>query len=211
MSNLPAIKIIPVAAAHFQQVARLHAEGIKEGFLSTLGIRFLAVLYKGIANAAGSGVLVAVEGDRCLGFIAYARDVKACYKQVLKLTWPSLMMAMLPNAVNPSIYKKAFETLLYPFLRRDAVKEGIDEKTGGLRPELLSMAVAEDARDKGIGKLLVQAVDEEMRRMDVAGYYVVTHGVDERANGFYQRCGFAKTHEFVSHGKPMNEYYKTLR
>lgn len=199
------------SAAHFHAAALLHRDGIAEGFLSTLGAPFLTALYRGIARTEGGGVLVAVEGSVVLGFISYARDVKACYKRVLKANCFPLALAMAPNAFKPAIYKKVVETLLYPFLHRDVPESAGAVRGGGLRPELLSMAVAVAARGKGVGKLLVKALDEEMFRMAIEGYYVVTHGVDERSNGFYQSCGFAKIHEFKNHGKPMNEYHKNLR
>ena len=210
---------------HFREIARLHSDGITEGFLSTLGIPFLTRLYMGISKEKNSGVLVAVEEggedggsvsqldsakENILGFISYSKDVKSCYKHVMFSNCFSLGVAMIPNIFKPTIYKKIFETLIYPFAHKDIPEEIVEDKANPLRSELLSMAVSENARGKGIGKLLVKAVDEAMLRMDVNGYYVVTHGIDERSNGFYQRCGFEKVREFENHGKPMNEYFKSV-
>ena len=199
------------SAVQFDVAAQLHEAGITEGFLSTLGTSFLGSLYKGVAAADNSGVLVAVEASEVLGFISYSRDVKACYKSVLKSRWPTLTVAMIPNALKPSFYKMVFETLSYP-----KQHHGTDQQQASapdmeeLRPELLSMAVGENSRGKGVGKLLVAAVDTEMRCMDLPGYYVVTHAIDERSNGFYQGRGFVGIRQYQSHGKPMSEYYKEL-
>jgi len=195
--------------ADLHAAARLHADSIPEGFLSTLGESFLATLYRGISATPQSGVLVAVENGEVLGFISWARDVKICYKAVLKARWADLLWTLLPNAVKPSLYRKVWETLRYPSQHGDTAPAG----TGcpnGLRPELLSMAVSARARGKGVGKLLVAAVDAEMARLDLPGYYVVTHAVDERSNGFYTGRGFALVSTYRSHGKPMNEYFKKL-
>lgn len=193
----------------FRAVARLHADGISEGFLSTLGERFLATLYRGIAEGEQSGVIVARNNAEVLGFISWARDVKACYKSVLRTRGAGLLWTLLPNAVKPALYRKVFETLRYP------ARHGHDlpadaAPTGDLRPELLSMAVSAAARGQGVGKLLVGAVDDQMEQLGLPGYYVVTHAVDERSNGFYIGRGFRPVRSFTSHGKPMNEYYKTL-
>ena len=198
------------STAHFRSAADLHVRGITEGFLSTLGTPFLAALYGGIATADESGVFVAEENGEVLGFISCARDVKTCYKRVLKSNWPSLAMTMIPNAFKPAIYKKIIETLSYPLLHRDVALEAPAAETAGLRPELLSMAVSELARGRGVGKMLVKAVDEDMSSMRLPGYYVVTHGSDERSNGFYLGRGFVKIRAYQSHGKPMNEYLKKL-
>lgn len=201
---------IPDRHSTFQYLAKLHRDSITEGFLSTLGLPFLSTLYKGIAKEQNSGILVAIENEKVLGFISYSKDVKTCYKRVLFLNFLQLCFAMIPNAFKLSIYKKVFETLMYPFHKKEKAGKK-NELSGSYRPELLSMAVSEDARGKGIGKMLVKAVDSKMKEMGVEGYYVVTHGVDDRSNVFYQRCGFEKVREFVNHGKPMNEYYKKLR
>ena len=205
MLNLKEIQIIPAHNGHFQSVAGLHASGITEGFLSTMGIHFLTVLYRGIARAEGSGVLVALEQDRVLGFIAYARDIKTCYRQVLMSGWPALTFAMVPNAFNPSIYRKVIETLLYPFKQHDSSPESAVPGA-----ELLSMAVDENARGKGIGRLLIAALDKEMSSMNIDGYNVVTHGIDGRSNAFYLSCGFIKVSEFIHHGKPMRKYWRKV-
>jgi ribosomal protein S18 acetylase RimI-like enzyme len=196
---------------HFSQVAQLHAEGITEGFLSTLGSGFLAQLYRGIAGARDSGVFISVEGDEVLGFISYARDVKSCYQEVLRRRWPHLALAMVPNLFRASIYRKVFETLRYPGSGGSHGPERPEQAPDGIRPELLSMAVSARSRGKGVGKILVAALDEEFQLQDLPGYFVVTHAVDERSNGFYLGRGFQLVGEFESHGKPMNEYFKVFK
>ena len=206
-----AVEVIRAGSpGHFRAAARLHAEGITEGFLSTLGKPFLAALYEGIAAAKEAGVFVALEDGEVLGFISYARDVKGCYRQVLRRKWPGLTRAMLPNLFRGTIYRKVWETLRYPFTHKTQPVSAAKESCTVLRPELLSMAVGPRARGKGVGKLLVLSVDKVMQELGQEGYFVVTHGVDERSNGFYQGCGFRLTGSYESHGKPMNEYYKRL-
>ena len=196
----------------FREAAELHQNGITEGFLSTLGIPFLAALYQGIGATEGSGVLVASAEGEILGFLAYTSNVKTCYKRLLRSRWPVLAWKMLPNIIRPSIYRKVVETLMYPFAAGKSGQEAPAESTGNgdARPELLAMAVSESARGQGVGKRLVAAMDDAMHAMHIVGYYVVTHGVDERSNRFYASCGFEKVGEFENHGRPMNEYYRRL-
>jgi GNAT superfamily N-acetyltransferase len=114
-------------------------------------------------------------------------------------------MAMLPNVFNPTVYRKVFETLKYPFKRHESSSDTVESGA-----ELLSMAVDHNARGRGIGKLLVAALDEKMSLMGINGYFVVTHGVDERSSAFYLSCGFTRVAVFINHGKPMNKYYKKV-
>ena len=196
-------------AQHYREAALLHSEGITEGFLSSLGAPFLSILYAGINQAPDSGVFLAIEQKEILGFISCAKDVKTCYKDVLKKKWTSLSFAMVPNLLNLQVYKKITETLLYPVKHGGEGETSPDQK-GARRPELLSMAVSSAARGKGVGKALVSRLDEEMTRFKVPGYFVVTYAKDQRSNSFYQSCGFNLMRDFRSHGKPMKEYFKTL-
>ena len=196
---------------HFREAARLHADGITEGFLSTLGQPFLTSLYQGIGESAGAGVFVAVEGGTVLGFISYARDVGSCYRQTLRRRFFPMTGALLRQLIKPRVLGSVLETLAYPLLHRGREQTATDDRPAPtVRSELLSMAVSAQARGKGVGKLLVRAVDQALQAEGVGGYFVVTHAVDERSNGFYRSCGFSPTREYRSHGKPMNEYFKTF-
>ena len=132
---------------HFQQIADLHASGISEGFLSTLGLPFLSQLYRGISTARNSGVLVAHDEQEVLGFISYAHDVRSCYKDVLKRRWPRLGWTLLPNLLRSGVYRKVFETLGYPRHQKSSAGRPREQKSGAPRPELLSMAVSSKARE----------------------------------------------------------------
>jgi ribosomal protein S18 acetylase RimI-like enzyme len=195
---------------HFRVAACLHAKSITEGFLSTLGTRFLTALYEGIGEARDSGVLVAIEKNQVVGFVSYTANVKQCYKDTIRNQWLRLGLAVGPNLLKPQIYLKIIETLRYPSLQQGGFKPNKGESTLDKRPELLSMAVSSEARGKGIGSLLVDALDQEMARLGVKRYMLVTHALDARSNNFYKSCGFERTKEFMNHGKPMNEYQKMM-
>ncbi len=195
---------------HFQQIADLHASGISEGFLSTLGLPFLSQLYRGIVTSRNSGVLVAHDEKEVLGFISYAHDVRSCYKDVLKRRWLQLGWTLLPNLLRSGVYRKVLETLGYPRHQKCSTGSPREQRSDSPRPELLSMAVSSKARGQGIGKLLVAALEKEFRRDGVSGYFVVTHADDPVSTGFYSSRGFRQTGSFSSHGKPMIEFFKEL-
>ena len=45
------IEFYPLQAIHVQQIAKLHIEGINEGFISSLGIDFVTALYEAVAKS----------------------------------------------------------------------------------------------------------------------------------------------------------------
>ncbi len=194
-------------AGDFRCIARLHSESITEGFLSTLGVPFLASLYEGIGAAPVSGLVVARSGSDVLGFAAYTANLPKCYRWVLAHRFVPIAVALLPRFVKVSEYRKMFETLVYPL--RLGREKG---RNGSLRPraELLSLAVSDQARGCGIGKRLIIEVDSRFKALGIAEYHVVTYALDERSNGFYVRCGFRLVRSFTNHGKLMNEYLRNL-
>ena len=185
----------------FPCVAQLHSESITEGFLSTLGLRFLSNLYRGISKAPSSGVLVARNQTTALGFAAYTANGPACYRWVLARWFIPLIVSAQPHALRFSFWKKSFETLRYL---------ATEPRSRHSLAELLVIAVSKSARGSGIGKRLLAALEAEFRQMNVTEYYVITHAVDVQSNSFYKACGFQLKRSLINHGKPMHEYVRTV-
>ena len=82
-------------------VARMHAATITGGFLNKLGIRFLAGLYRGILEDGASQIWVADRDGEIIGFCAYAQNVGAMYRNVLRRRFLRLAWASLPRSLNP--------------------------------------------------------------------------------------------------------------
>ena len=95
-------------------IARLHAESIATGFLSTLGNNFLMRLYRDMARTPGSVVFVARnEEDSILGFVAGTIDTGKMYKRILLCRGWLYCIMLLPRASDPDVLKKIIETMLY--------------------------------------------------------------------------------------------------
>ena len=78
--------------------------------------------------------------------------------------------------------------------------------------ELLAMAVHEQARGKGIGRDLVDALERDFVEWGLEGEYcVVTFTGDPGSNAFYRRIGFEPTRAFRHHENLMQEYRKCAR
>lgn len=205
---------------HARVVAQLHARCIVTGFLSTLGDRFLARLYRAIAEDAESIVLVALrpaplEGPAVVGFIAGTRNTRAMYLRILRANWLAFSLLLLPRAFSPRVLKYILETMAYG--RRSEAES--QRANSGTDAELLSVAVDPDARGLGIGRELVrefeQWLDGSAQGKETAKdeppatrYKVVTSAADTASNAFYRSCGFTLASTFRHHGNEMNEYYR---
>jgi len=65
-------------------------------------------------------------------------------------------------------------------------------KTVEVKPMLIAIAVDSSARQGGIGRALVQAVDDFFRQLSQPFYYLDTRVENITARAFYQRLGFVE-------------------
>ncbi len=193
-------------SSDFKTIAKLHRKGIPFGFLSSLGENFLTRLYYGISKAPGSCVIVERdEKGEVIGFISASLSIGRCYRYVLTHNFISLGFSLLPILISILNIKRIFETIKYPF------KKGKDNTGSSIEAELLSIAVADSARGKGVGKRLIKELEKFFIGQGHEGMYkVVTYAADPVSNAFYLGAGFTFSRNFVHHNNPMKEYVKVL-
>ncbi len=166
--------------------ALLHGQLISEGFLSSLGSRFLRRLYRRIARASGSFLLVAETGGSTIGFIAGSVDVGRLYRSFLLrdgvaagLSAPVRLFSALPRVLETVNHGRA--------------REGPE---GG---ELLAVAVNPSWRGRQVGRQLVEGFLAELERRGLRAAHVVVGADNARAIAMYARAGFSATRTFEMH------------
>ncbi|MGA2522372.1 MAG: GNAT family N-acetyltransferase [Acidimicrobiales bacterium] len=172
--------------------ASLHASLISEGFLSSLGPRFLRRLYRRIAVAQGSFLLVAEGDGDPVGFLAGSMAVGRLYRTfVLRDGVGAVLRA-------PVRLLRAAPTAL------ETLRHGRDEDEGaggapGAQGELLSVAVDPRWRGRQVGAHLVDAFLDEVRRRGGRSARVVVGAANAPAIAMYRRAGFTPTCTFEFH------------
>ena len=78
------------------------------------------------------------------------------------------------------------------------------------KAELVVIAVGAEARNRGSGHVLVQALETELRQVGVTSYKVTVLQSNSGANRFYQREGFELASKFDLYGKSWNLYTHSL-
>ncbi len=179
----------PDAAA----AAALHASLISEGFLASLGPRFLRRLYLRITAEEGSFLLVAEGDGDAVGFLAGSMAVGRLYRSFLLRDGvgavgraPLRLLRAAPTAL---------ETLRHG--RDTAGGEGAHQ--GGPEGELLSVAVDPRWRGRHVGAHLVDAFLDEVRRRGGRSARVVVGASNAPAIAMYRRAGFAPARTFEFH------------
>lgn len=175
----------------WKQVARLHAENLDQGFLATLGPRFLTLMYQAIDECENAVLLVETRDDGVIGFVTGAGRMGPIYRRMLR-HWPRLFLALLPSLLNPRRFWRILEILFYT---REA---GHDETVPAY--ELLSIAVDPSVRGQGVSESLYRRLISRCRESDIPAFKIVVGENLVPAHRFYQRMGARVVGETEVHG-----------
>jgi len=210
LSDQP-LRVRPGTVSDAQVAAVLHAETITEGFLPTLGLPFLALLYRRIAIEPTTFLVVADDaspgGNRhpaadqpqptVLGMAAGAEEVRTLYRSFL-LHDGLRALAVAGPGLRGS-WRRMAETLRYP------AAEGAGAGVSLPPAELLSVAVAAQARGRGVGRALVQATLAEFGRRRTPSVRVVAGSENRAALRLYRSTGFRPARRISVHAGTSSE------
>jgi len=170
-----------LSKTEYRQVAEAHVEGISKGFLSTLGVGFLTLLYEAIDKSDDSVLLVSIADGRVVGFVAGTRSIGGVYRMMLG-SWPRLLVVLFPVFFSPRKLRRIIETVM--FSRKSG--EVSDELP---QHELLSISVLKDFRGKGVAENLFKDLVDYFVGQGVASFKIVVGDALGPAHRFYTRMG----------------------
>lgn len=175
-----------------KSVAHLHRQELK-GFLPELGSDFLELLYRTSLEMPEMFTFTAKEDDKTTGFVSSIISTKGLYKKILYRHPIHVVMILLNHFItHPLNIIKFAKILTYPgFFENNA--------------ELLSIAVSDGHRLKGIGKRLFYSAVAEFKKRGINKFKI---SVYDRlaANGFYRKIGCRQISSFNFLGERMNYY-----
>jgi ribosomal protein S18 acetylase RimI-like enzyme len=182
----------------YRQVARLHASNIDQGFLSTLGTPFLALLYEAIDAEDSSVLLVAREGPKVVGFVAGALGMRPIYAQLLR-RFPRLALALLPAMLSPRKLRRIAELVFVG--KKAQLMPGLPDA------ELLSIAVDPAYRGQGHAARLYQELAAQFGARGLSRFRIVVGSSLGPAHKFYVRQGARPVGEFEVHAGQRSVMY----
>jgi GNAT superfamily N-acetyltransferase len=193
--------VVPLASHHIQRAVQVHLAAFPDFFLTFLGPRFLKEFYHSFTeDSAGIGFVAHdPQTKQVYGVIVGPFNPAGYFKRLLKRKWPAFCLASLTAVFKkPSVIGRLFRAVFY---RGDA------PKAQGLSL-LSSIAVSPDIQSKGLGKLLVGAFIEEVRRRNGKGVFLTTDAENnDRVNQFYRNLGFNLESSYATpQGRKMNRY-----
>ena len=185
------------------EVVEIHDKAFKGFFLTFMGKGFLYQMYRSFSEDKESGLMIAQEDKKTVGFLAYSADLSGLYKNMIKKRLIAFgWFAFLAFLRRP----KTFMHIVSAFLKPGESKR--DEPY----VELSSIGVLPEEKSSGVGSAMIDCLKSTV---DFDKYEYITLETDavnnEAANSFYRRNGFVLYRRFTTReGREMNEYRFSL-
>lgn len=186
-------------------IVRIHREAFPGFFLTSLGPRFLELMYREYMRHPCGIVLVACDASEAAvcGFVAGTTDPATFFRSLRQtrkwqFAWaavPALLMR--PWVVAERMWAALFYSGERPMeLERSAL--------------LSSLGVTPESLGRGFGRLLVEAFCDAVRSRGGTSCYLTTDAArNDRVNRFYERCGMRRVASFRRpRGRDMNVYWR---
>ena len=180
-------------------IVSIHLNTFTGFFLTFMGRGFLNQMYRSYCDHDESGLLVAEENGKAIGFLAYSGNFSGLYKYMIKTRLiPFGWYSVGAFFRRPS----AFMHIIKAFLKPSEVKR--EEKY----VELSSIGVDSTIKSKGVGSLLI---DDLKKNVDFDKFAYITLETDAVNNDgaihFYEKNGFVRERMFeTDEGRKMYEY-----
>lgn len=180
-------------------IVSIHLNTFTGFFLTFMGRGFLNQMYRSYCDHDESGLLVAEENGKAVGFLAYSGNFSGLYKYMIKTRLiPFGWYSAGAFFRRPS----AFMHIIKAFMKPSEVKR--EEKY----VELSSIGVDPTIKSKGVGSLLI---DELKKIVDFNKFAYITLETDAVNNDgaihFYEKNGFVRERMYeTDEGRKMYEY-----
>jgi glycosyltransferase involved in cell wall biosynthesis/GNAT superfamily N-acetyltransferase len=170
----------PLTRRQIATIARMHRDGVAEGFLSTLGEPALRLLYRHVATSRHCKVFVALApGGQTVGYIAGCRDTSALFREFAVRRWASAARVLLPRLLSPARIRRAAETLRYP----STAPAGLP------KAEVVNIVVEPAWRGRGIAEQLLSRLMDWFAEQGETAVKAVSGDQLTRAHRFYEKSG----------------------
>lgn len=177
-------------------IVDIHMRTFTNFFLTFMGKKFLELMYRSYTEYNDSGILVAIQNDKPIGFLAYSGDMSGLYKYMIK-------KRIIPFGFYSCVaFIKILMRLFRAFLKPSETKR--DENY----VELASIGVNPKEKSIGVGSMLI---DNLKSRIDFSKYEYIALETDalnnDVVNNFYKKNEFILERKYsTNEGRIMNEY-----
>jgi ribosomal protein S18 acetylase RimI-like enzyme len=182
------VRVRPARPEEAAAMASLHRRSMPTAFLPRLGDGFMRQLYLTAIEDPRTVALVAERDGAFAGFATATASVRGFYRRFATRRGALAAAVAAPRLARSSVMRRARETGAYGNGHLDLPAA-----------ELLSIAVAEKARGRGVGRALETEIRGGLRERGVSRFKVVVGADNVVANRFYAACGYRAAGETAVH------------
>lgn len=185
-----------------ESIVKIHTDAFNGFFLTRLGPKFLTFYYTCFVKSDETVTMVAVEDGVVYGFSAATKVCKGFNSRLIRRNFFAFCVLSL----------KMFFTTPKALLRlaKNLTKKSESVEDDENYAELYSIGVSRDAQGKGIGKMLLAASEESLKREGVKRVSLTTdYENNEKTLGFYHSMGYDTLYEFVTY--PDRKMYRLIK
>jgi len=197
-------EIVEILEYHINQVIEIHIAAFPGFFLSELGNDVLRVFYKSLLQDKTTIFYGVKNEGELVGFFVASLEPKGLYTRLfLKNISRFILPLFFSFLKNLNLLKRMIISVMSSNKRNDSP----------LYPtSLLSICVSPAYAGKGIGKILLTTLENELRLRKRHGYYLTTDANNNNAtNQFYLNFGFKLYGSYGQGKRIMNIYIKDIQ
>ncbi len=181
---------------YLDEIITLHINAFRSVLSGQIGGIFLKNYYQRIFR---KGIVYArIDENKLSGFVSGIVD-DASFYDIKYYFWAGF--GILTHIYSPAVIRSLFRHIKRQLTFRDI----------RIRPELLSIAVRDDMRGRGIGTSLVKTLENHFKERHIDVYKVYTDMLYSTGSQLYEKLGFKLTREVNLFGLPFRLYMKGLK
>lgn len=170
------------------QVARIHKDQFPTHYLGQFSVSLLEEFYKNLLNHE-CVFIVAEEDNNILGFVIGGEWKKISgYLHFFMRKY--FLRSMLESAIRPRTWRKSIKKIVSLLGHEEQDPNNLDNIENFT---LLSIATGKQTQGRGVGSGLLQAFNNEMKKI-TKRYYLSVQDTNIRAINFYKKNGFEEAY-----------------
>ncbi len=195
--------IAKTRSCEISEIVSIHVEAFPDFFLTKLGKDVLYQFYYYLVNDYNTISYCVKKNGMIIGFVLASFHANGLYKRIFFRGFlnffPPIFLSFLKN---PSLFKR----MLISF-----ISTGKHKTPQSQAASILSICVRPDNAGKGIGKMLIDKLENELILHNVDSYYLTTDADNnELTNNFYLKNNFQLYSTFWQGKRSMNLYIKEI-
>lgn len=197
------IQLIKLNKEHTTQIVEIHKNAFPGFFLTELGPKVLEVFYTSLMRETNTIVWGVAKDNLLIGFFAASKYTNGLYLRIfIKNIYIFFFPLIFSFIRNPNLLLR----MVISF--RSSNEHNVPKNCTS---SLLSICVSPNESGKGIGKMLLDKLENELIICNIVSYYLTTDADNnESTNIFYKKNSFQLYSTYNQGNRRMNLYIKNL-